>query len=182
MEKKISFGSILPMMFNPAAFLQNYFDRMNLIFSMLISGLGFGLFFLQTGFDLYKTGQKPLNFAYTIGGVGFLYGALIIPFFGVLLWIFLKIARSKSTFKQTLCAVCLSYSGLFIYSIFGLIFSFLFNWRTSMAFGATGAVWSIGALIGTIKQLSGGKTGLSIFLSTVFGTIVLFSWYYVGNI
>ncbi|HEY8543214.1 MAG TPA: YIP1 family protein [Pseudothermotoga sp.] len=183
MEKKAStFGSILPMMFNPAAFLQNYFERMSLIFSILISGLGFGLFFLQTGLDLYKTGQKPLNFAYKIGGIGFLYGVLIIPFFGILLWIFLKIARSKSTFKQTLCATCLSYSSLLIYSIFGMIFSILLNWRTSIAFGTTGAVWSIGTLIGTIRQLSNGKTGLAVFLSIVFGTIVLFSWYYVGNI
>jgi hypothetical protein len=182
-EKKVStFGSILPMMFNPAAFLQNYFEKMSTVFSILISGVGFGLFFLQTGLDLYKTGQKPLSFAYTIGGVGFLYGAMMIPFFGILLWIFLKIARSKSTFKQTLCAICLSYSSLLIYSIFGMAFSFLLNWKTSMAFGTTGAVWSTGAMIGTIRQLSNGKTGISIFLSIVFGIVILFSWYYVGNI
>lgn len=183
MEKRIStFGSILPMMFNPGVFIQRYLERANLIFSILVSGLAFGLFFLQTGLDLYKTGQKNMNFVYTMAGIGFLYGVLMIPFFGILLWIFLNIARSKSTFKNTLSATCLSYSGLFVYSIFGLIFSVFFNWRTSIAFGTTGTVWSIGTLIGTIRQLSNSKTGLAIFLGTIFGTIVLFSWYYLGNI
>lgn len=183
MERKTStLGSILPMMFNPGTFLQNYIQKTPLIFSILVSSFAFGLFFLQTGLDLQRTGQKTMDFVYTIGGMGFLYGALIIPLFGIMLWLFLKIARSKSTFKQTLSATCLSYSGLLVYSIFGLVFLLLFNWRTSVAFGTTGAVWSIGALIGTVRQLSNGKTALAIILATLFGTVVLFSWYYVANI
>ncbi len=170
------------MMFNPGAFIENHLERTSFIFSLLISGLAFAFFFLQTGLDLYKTGQKDLNYAYTMSGVGFLYGALVIPFFGILFWIFLKMTRSRFSFKKVVSATCLSYSGLFIYSIFGLIFSVFFGWRTSVAFGATGAVWSIGSLIGTVRQLSNSRTSLAIFLATIFGTMILFSWYYVGNI
>ncbi|MDI6862387.1 MAG: hypothetical protein QMC97_03265, partial [Pseudothermotoga sp.] len=84
-------------------------------------------------------------------------------------------------FKEAISATCLSYSGLLVYTTFGMVFSILLNWRTSIAFGATGVVWSMGATMGTIRQLSGGKTSLSVFLSTVFGVLVLLSWYYVGN-
>lgn len=181
MQKRTTVGSLLPMMFNPSAFIENYLQNASFVFALLISGSAFGLFFLQTGLDLYRTGQKNLQFVYTIAGIGFLYGALVIPFFGVLIWSFFKIARSKSSFKQVLTAVCLSYSGLLFYSIFGIVFSLLLNWRTSIAFGVTGAVWSIGATIATIRKLS-KNTALSIFLAIVFGSAVLFSWYYLGNI
>ncbi|MFN4189981.1 MAG: YIP1 family protein [Pseudothermotoga sp.] len=183
MQKKSStLGSILPMMFNPGAFIERYLERTSFIFSLMVSGLAFALFFLQTGFDLYKTGQKAAYHLYVMSGIGFLYGVLVIPFFGILFWICLKMTKSRFSFKQILSATCLSYSGLLIYSIFGLIFSVFFNWKTSIAFGTTGAVWSIGSLIGTIRQLSNSRTGLAIFLATIFGTIVLFSWYYLGNI
>lgn len=183
MEKKAAtLSSILPMMFNPGTFIEEHLEKTSLIFSKLISGLAIGFFFLQTGLDLYKTGQKAMNHVYMMTGIGFLYGVLVVPSFGILLWIFLKMSRSKFTLRQILSATCLSYSSLLIYSIFGLLFSIFFNWRTSIAFGATGAIWSIGSLIGTIKRLSNSKTGLAIFLATIFGTVLLFSWYYLGNI
>lgn len=181
MQKRTTLGSLLPMMFNPSAFIENYLQNASFVFALLVSGSAFGLFFLQTGLDLYRTGQKNLQFVYTIAGVGLLYGALVIPFFGVLLWLFLKIARSKSSFRQVLTITCLAYSGLFVYSIFGVAFSLLLNWRTSITFGLSGAVWSIGATIATARKLS-KNMAFSIFLAIVFGSAVLLSWYYLGNI
>ncbi|MBC7121804.1 MAG: hypothetical protein H5T94_00910 [Pseudothermotoga sp.] len=181
MKNRATLGAILPMMFNPGAFLQVRLKDVNVLFSLFVPALGFGLFFMQTGLDLFKTGQKSMNFVYTISIVGLAYGALVVPFFGVLLWLFLKISKSKVSFKETIGAMCLSYSGLLVYMAFGMIFSIFLNWRTSIAFGATGVVWSMGATMGTIRQLSGGKTALSVILSTVFGVLVLLSWYYVGN-
>lgn len=182
MKNRATFSSILPMMFNPASFVENRLKDANLFFSLLVPALGFGLFFAQTGLDLFKTGQKPMNFVYTVTAAGVVYGALFVPFLGVLLWIFLKIARSKVSFKETISAMCLSYSGLLVYTLFGMIFSPLLNWRTSVVFGVSGVVWSMGTLMGTIRQLSNGKTALSVFLATIFGVLVLFSWYYVGNL
>ncbi|WP_448522442.1 hypothetical protein [Pseudothermotoga sp.] len=181
MKNRATVSSILPMMFNPGAFLQVRLKDVSFFFSLLVPALGFGLFFLQTGLDLFKTGQKPMDFVYTVSLVGVGYGALLVPFFGVLLWLFLKISKSKVSFKEAISATCLSYSGLLVYTALGTIFSILLNWRTSIAFGATGVVWSMGATMGTIRQLSGGKTALSVVLSTLFGILVLLSWYYVGN-
>ena len=181
MKNRTTLGAILPMMFNPGAFLENRLKDVSVLFSLFVPALGFGLFFMQTGLDLFKTGQKSMNFVYTISIVGVAYGALLIPFFGVLLWLFLKISKSKVSFKETIGAMCLSYSGLLVYTALGMIFSIFLNWRTSIAFGATGVVWSMGATMGTIRQLSGGKTALSVILSTMFGVLVLLSWYYVGK-
>jgi len=182
MKNRAAFSSILPMMFNPGAFIETRLKDASVFFSLLVPALGFGLFFAQTGLDLFKTGQKPMSFVYTMTGAGVLYGALFIPLLGALLWIFLKIARSKVSFKEAISAMCLSYSSLLVYTLFGMIFSMLLNWRTSVVFGTSGVVWSMGTLMGTIRQLSGGKTALSVFLATIFGVIVLLSWYYLGNL
>ncbi|MEJ5230253.1 MAG: YIP1 family protein [Pseudothermotoga sp.] len=182
MKNRATFSSILPMMFNPGAFIESRLRDMSVLFSLLVSALGFGLFFMQTGLDLFKTGQKSMNFVYTITAAGVVYGALFIPLLGVLLWIFLKIARSKASFKETISAMCLSYSSLLVYTLFGIIFSVFLNWRTSVVFGTSGVVWSMGTLMGTIRQLSNGKIALSVFLATIFGVVVLFSWYYLGNL
>lgn len=58
---------------------------------IIISALAFGLFFVQTGLDLYKTGQKGMDFVWLSGATGVAYGLLVIPFIGFFIWIVLKL-------------------------------------------------------------------------------------------
>ncbi len=163
------------MMLSPAGALKGALDGRWYI-SAAVSALAFGLFFLQTGLDLYKTGQKGFFFAVLFTGLGLLYGAVIIPLLGSLFWGVIKMAKTKMSLNQAVSAFCLCYSGALIYGLFGLVFSLALGWRTAVAFGVTGVLWATGPMIHTIRRMTEGKTALSVFLATVAGLTILVSW------
>jgi hypothetical protein len=144
--------------------------------------LAFGLFFLQTGLDLYKTGQRDFLFALLFAGLGLLYGAVFIPLLGSLFWGVIKMAKTQMSLTQAVSVFCLCYSGALIYGLFGLIFSLALGWKTAVAFGVTGVLWATGPMIHTIRRMTEGKTALSIVLSTVAGIAILVSWSLFGRI
>ncbi len=176
------FRTIFGMMVNPAGTLKNAMLHTKWYFSVGISALAFGLFFGQTGLDLYKTGQKGTEFVLLSGAAGIAYGLLAIPLIGFFLWTVLKLSRTERKMKETVSSFCLSYSGTLIYGIAGLAFSLVLGWKTSVAFGVTGVLWAIGPMIVTIRELTGGKNSLSIPLATVVGGVVLLSWSVFGNL
>lgn len=176
------FRTIFGMMINPSGTLKNAILSTKWYFSVAISGLAFGLFFLQTGLDLYKTGQKGFSFVLISGGTGVLYGMIAIPLIGLLLWAILKIYKSENDIKSTISSFCLSYSGALIYGILGLIFSLAFGWKTSIAFGVTGVLWAIGPMIVGIREMTKGKNGMSIPIATIISAVVLVSWSVFGNL
>lgn len=167
--------TVMGMMLNPVGALKGALDSRWYI-SAAVSALAFGLFFLQTGLDLYKTGQKDLLFAVLFTGGGLVYGAAFIPLLGLIFWSVIKIAKTDLTPTQAVSAFCLCYSGALIYGIFGLVFSLVLGWKTAIAFGVTGVIWATGPMIHTIRRMTGGKTALSVFLSTVAGVAILISW------
>ena len=149
---------------------------------MVISALAFGMFFLQTGLDLYKTGQKGFSYLLMSGGVGLLYGLIGIPLIGALIWVILKAMKTEKGIKSAISSFCLSYSGALIYGALGLIFSLALGWKTSVAFGVTGVLWAIGPMIVTIREMTGGKNSLSIPIATLVSVVVLISWSAFGNL
>lgn len=173
--------TVLGMMLNPVAGLKGALAGKWYI-SVGVSALAFGLFFFQTALDLYKTGQKDFIFAVLFTGGGLAYGAIFIPLLGLMFWGLIKIAKTDMTPTQAISAFCLCYSGALIYSIFGLVFSLALGWKTAVAFGVTGVLWATGPMIHTIRRMTGGKTGLSVFLSTVAGIAILVSWSFFGRI
>ncbi|HWR55770.1 MAG TPA: hypothetical protein VN462_04655 [Negativicutes bacterium] len=175
---RIVFG----MMINPAGTLKNALLSTKWYFSVAISALAFGLFFGQTGLDLYKTGQKGLGFVWLSGAAGIAYGLLAIPLIGFFIWTILKLSKSERNIKETVSSFCLSYSGALVYGVLGIIFSLVLGWKTSVAFGVTGVLWAIGPMIITIRELTGGKSALSVPIATVVGAVVLISWSVFGNI
>lgn len=166
---------------NPSAALNSAFDE-RWYFSAGISSLAFGLLFFQTGLDLYKTGQKETGFLLVSAAAGMIYGLLIIPLISIVVWTILKLAKSDKSLANAVSALCLSYSGALIYGMIGLIFSFVLGWKTSVAFGVSGVLWAIGPMIQTIRGLTGGKTGVSVLISTVVSAAVLISWSIFGNL
>ncbi|NLO09951.1 MAG: hypothetical protein GX129_08830 [Clostridiales bacterium] len=173
--------TIFGMMINPAGALRGALSG-KWYLAVAVSALAFGLFFAQTGLDLYKTGQKDWTFILLSVVTGIAYGLVVIPLIAVIIWIILKAAKTDKSLLQAISAFCLSYSGALIYGILGLIFSLAMGWKTSIAFGATGVLWAIGPMMFTIRELTGGKNALSVPLATLVSATVLFSWSLFGNL
>ncbi|SHK16358.1 hypothetical protein SAMN02745975_03783 [Geosporobacter subterraneus DSM 17957] len=181
-ERVSFFRTVIGMMISPAGVLKSALSSNRWYLSVVISLFAFGLFFLQTGLDLYKTGQKEFPYVFAALGVGAAYGLFVIPLVAVFVWILLKAARIEESMFQVVSAFCLSYSGTLIYGIIGTVVSLTLGWKTAVAFGVTGVVWAVGPMMYTIRELTNGKTYLSIFISAVVGLAVMISWGYLGNL
>ncbi|MBP7175313.1 MAG: hypothetical protein KBA53_03700 [Thermoclostridium sp.] len=176
------FRTIISMMISPGAVLKNAISNIPWFFSLPVSALAFCLFFLQTGLDLCKTGQKSFCFALISAAAGAAYGLIMIPLLAAILWCVLKLFKTDKGLKWAISSFCLSYSGALIYGILGIVFSVLVGWKTAISFGVTGVIWATGPLISSIREMSGGKNVLSIILATFMGVAVLFSWSFFGQI
>lgn len=181
-KKQSLFTTIFGMMINPAGTLKGALRSTKWYISLIVSTLAFSLFFMQTGLDLYKTGQKPFTYVILSAVLGGGYGLFIIPALGILIWIILKVMKSKETMTNTIASFCLSYSGALIYGILGLIFSLVLGWKTAIAFGVTGVLWAVGPMIVAIRELTGGKNKMSIPIATIISALILLSWAYLGNL
>lgn len=175
------FRTIFGMMINPAGALKGALSS-KWYLSVMVSALAFGLFFVQTGLDLYKTGQKDISFVLLSVGAGVAYGLLVIPLLAGIIWLILKVAKTENSLMQAVSSFCLSYSGALIYGVFGIAFSLILGWKTSLAFGITGVLWAIGPIIITIRELTGGKNSLSVPIAALVSAVVLISWSAFGNL
>jgi hypothetical protein len=169
------------MMINPAGALKGALSS-RWYLGLAVSALAFGLFFIQTGLDLYKTGQKEWSFVLLSAGTGVAYGLVVIPLIASVMWVMLKAAKTDKSLLQAISAFCLSYSGALIYGILGLVFSLALGWKTAVAFGVTGVLWAIGPMMFTIRELTGGKNALGVPLATLVGAMVLISWSVFGSL
>lgn len=175
------FSTILGMMISPGPTVKRALSGKQWYLGLIVSTLAFMLFFLQTGLDLYKTGQKGLGFVTLSAVTGALYGLLVIPALAVVVWVILKMTKNEKSLKWAISSFCLSYSGALIYGLAGIVFSLVLGWKTSMAFGVTGVLWAIGPMMIGLREMSGGKTSLGVILATLVGSLVLLSWAFLGN-
>lgn len=173
--------TVMNMMFSPGTALKKAISDTPFYFSLIVSGLAFGLFFLQTGLDLYKTGQQSLVFALSTAFIGALFGMIAVPLISIFIWGVAKPFGSDKSMQWTISAFCLSYSGALVYSIFGIVANLIFGWRTAVAFGVTGVIWATAPMIVTIREMIGGKILLCVVLATVTGSTVLFCWSFIGK-
>lgn len=173
--------TVMNMMFSPGTALKNAVAQTPFYFSILVSAVAFGLFFLQTGLDLYRTGQQPIRFVIAIVFVGVAFGAVAVPAISTIIWSISKLFGCEKTVKWAISSFCLSYSGALVYCIIGILTSTFLGWRTAVAFGVTGVLWAIGPMIATIREMIGGKIMVCVMLATLMGTVVLFCWSFVGN-
>lgn len=169
-------GMIFTMMMNPKAAIDSGLSNFPWFVSVLISSLAFGTFFLQTGLDLYKTGQEAFAYVLIQLALGLAFGAVFIPLVGLLIWPLIKFKKGELKFTESISLACLSYSGTLVYGIVGLIFSLALGWKTALAFGATGVLWSMGPLMVGIRSATKGDTVLAVIITTLVGAAILFAW------
>lgn len=181
-KKRSLFANIFGMMINPAGTIKGAVAGTRWYVSLLISALAFSLFFVQTGLDLYKTGQKGMGFVWFSLASGALYGLLVIPLIAVVAWGILKMAGTDRGVTWAVSGFCLSYSSALIYGLLGIIFSLMLGWKTAIAFGVSGVLWAVGPLIVASREMTEGNLKVSIPLVTVFSALVLLSWSFFGQL
>lgn len=170
------------MILNPGAVLKQAMSKVPWSFSLSVSALAFALFFLSTGLDLLRTGQKGVPFVILITVLGALYGSIGISLIALLAWVLCRAFGYTHKITWAIAAFGLGYSSTLIYALLGVAFSLLFHWKTSVAFGVTGVLWAIGPMTATIKSMTKDRLGISILLATICSGLLLFGWSMLGNI
>ena len=173
--------SAIIMMFNPGEIIKSNIAHIKWPFSLMISMSAFILFFLQTGLDLMRAGQKQLPFVLLLVLEGALFGFIGVGFLAAFSWVVAGIFRGEKTFKWVVTAFGLSFCSSLVYGLFGLITALVLNWNTSIVFGVTGVLWATGPIISTIREMLRGRTVMSIIMATLCCSLLLCGWSLLGN-
>lgn len=171
----------LNMIINPGEVVKTQMGRVPWPYSLLISGLSFTLFFLQTGLDLLRNGQIEASGVVLITMLGLLYGTVGVALLAVMVWALAQAGERNITVDWAISAFALGYSATFVYALTGLVFSLAFGWKTAVAFGVTGVLWALRPTLFTIKQMSGERVAFSIVMTTLCGAILLVGWSLLGQ-
>ncbi len=172
----------LNMIINPGEVLKNQMTMVPWPYSLLISGLSFTLFFLQTGCDMFRSGQIEITTVILVTMMGLLYGTAGIAIIAAFSWALSQASKRSYSITWAISSFGLGYSASLIYSVTGLIFSLTLGWNTSVAFGVTGVLWALRPALFTIRQMSGEKIGFSIVLTTLCGAVLLMGWAVIGKL
>ena len=173
--------SVLYIIINPGEVVKTQMTKDSLPYSIMVSGLSFTLFFLQTGLDLWRNGQVEVSTVILITMLGLLYGTAGIALLAVMVWALSQAEQRGFTMDWAISTFALGYSATFIYALSGLIFSLAFGWKTAVAFGVTGVLWALRPTLYTIKQMSGDRVAFSIAMTTLCGAILLVGWAVLGK-
>jgi hypothetical protein len=171
----------LAMMINPGSVLQKAVAKIPWPFSLSISALAFMLFFMQTGLDLMRIGQKGAGFVVLLSVEGLLFGSLGIALLAVIAWAITRLFRGTKPIGWAVSAFGMGYCSTLIFTVLGMFFSLVLHWNTSVAFGVTGVLWATGPMIASIKQMSRENTALSVIVATVCSGLLLLGWALLGN-
>lgn len=79
---------MLAFLFNPGEALKEKAVGLAWPLAIIIPGVSFALFFLQTGLDLYRSGQVNAWHVVLIAFVGLLYGTIGLMGLASLIWLF----------------------------------------------------------------------------------------------
>ena len=170
------------MMLNPGVVLKSAIERVPWPFSLAVSTLAFTLFFLQTGLDLVRSGQRSPVFAAVLTAEGFLFGSVGIALLAVIAWVLTRPFKSGKHIGWAISAFGLGYCSTLIFDILGIVFSMFLKWNTSMVFGVSGVLWATGPMIATIRTMCRGNTVLSIIVATLCSGLLLLGWALLGNV
>jgi hypothetical protein len=174
---------------NPGGALKGALSQLPVHVALGVSGIAFGLFFLQTGLDLLRVGHQTLPRFGMTGNVGVvllcllgvLYGTLGVVFLSAIAWAATRALGATVTFQATVRALALGYCPALVYAVFGLLMNVAFGWNTALAFGVTGVLWALGPMIATLREMLGGRIEPSVILATLLGGLTLFGWAFLGT-
>jgi hypothetical protein len=174
---------------NPGGALKGALSQIPVQVALGVSGVAFGLFFLQTGLDLARVGAPTLpRFAMTGNAgvvglclLGVVYGTLGVALLGAIAWFATRPLGATLTLEATVRAFALGYCPALVYAAFGIVMNVAFGWNTALAFGVTGVLWALGPMIATLREMLGGQIWPSVILATILGGLTLLGWAYLGT-
>lgn len=173
---------VLAVMFNPGGLIKEQLSTVRWPLTLLIPGLAFALFFMQTGLDRMNVGDMDITGTLVLTAVGLFYGTIGVALISLVGWVGSRIFGGKSTITNAIKLFSLVYSPTLVYVVLGILANLMFGWRTAVAFGVTGVLWAIGPMITSLRQMTGGKTIASVVLATICGAFLLLGWSILGGI
>jgi hypothetical protein len=172
--------SVLRLLFgiftNPRAVFQAHLTSIPAPLCLLISGLAFGLFYLQTGRDISHAGRVGMVHAAALGALGLVVGTAGVGLLASIAWVLTRPFRGGLPLGWAVRAFGLAYSPALIYGALGLGANVLLHWNTSLAFGATGVLWALGPMFVAIREMTGQRAGASAVVATICGALMLVGW------
>ena len=176
------FVAALSIVVNPGNLLRSRLETFSWPWAMSVSGIAFFLFFLQTGLDLYRADAAGTGRVSLLAITGIVYGTAGVAFIGAVAWTLTRAIGGSRPVDWVIRAFALSYSPALIYGLLGLAANVLMGWNTAMAFGITGALWAIGPMTATIREVVGDKPWASLAIATFCGGLILFGWAWVSRL
>ena len=173
---------LLAVMFNPGGLNQEQLSTVKWSLVLLIPGLAFALFFMQTGLDQMKVGHLDGTDTLLLTVLGLLYGTVGVTLVSLVAWAGTRVFGGKTTITNAIRLLALAYSPTLIYVTLGILANLMFDWRTTVAFGVTGVLWAIGPMITGLRKMTDGKTTASVILATICGALLLLGWSILGGV
>lgn len=181
-QKKPSIlGLVLGVMSAPSVVIQQHLAHVSWIAAYGVSGLAYGLFFLQTGLDLARVGKMDEAGILALALTGVVFGTIGVMLLGAVTWMGAKIWGSTYRLPDALRAFGLAYSPTLVYALCGLAVNLALGWNTAVAFGVTGLLWALNPIANIIKQFTQEKTIPTVLLTTLCGVLMLIGWAYLGG-
>lgn len=143
---------------------------------LAVSGIAFGLFFLQTGLDRYRTGTSSVGTVLLLGLEGWLLGTLGVTAWASLVWALSRTCGVSLRWLWVLQSYGWCYGPVLISGVIGLLMSLVLGWNTAMTFGLGAMVMAASALYEFHHKLTGGRALLCIPLTVTGGGLVLWIW------
>lgn len=168
-------------MINPGAAVRRRVDSLPVWLSLAVPGVAFMLLFLQTGLDRHAAGTAEPFAVVLATVVGFGYGTVFLALVAAAVGVAMRSFGAERSVAAVVSSFALAYSPTLVYVVMGLGANLVFGWFTAAAFGMTGVLWAIGPLIGTLRDLSDGRTVLPVAAATLAGTLLLVGWALLGG-
>lgn len=163
--------------FSPDSISKEDLEKISFIKVLLVSGITYGLFFLQTGLDQIRVGNKTFIEAIILASKGLGIGTIGLIAISIIIFVIIKAFNSETSLSNLIKVCCLSYTTALISLILGLILNIILHFNTAIAFGVTGVLWSLNPLFRVIRKNTKGNLSLSLILCTSIGLLILFTWH-----
>jgi len=174
--------ALLSFMMNPGGMLKSRMEAYGWPWALLVSGTAFFLFFLQTGLDLARAGHADTVRVASLAAIGLAYGTIGVVVLGALAWLLARpFSADAGTAGWVIRSFGLGYAPALVYGVLGLSANLFLGWNTAVAFGITGALWALGPMTATVREMITDKPWVSATLATFCGGLLLFGWAWLGQ-
>jgi hypothetical protein len=175
--RSIFFGMIS----SPVQTISRHLQHLHWGIALGVSGLAFGILFLQTGLDLQRAGKiENIDILY-ISLKGIAMGTAGVIVLAVLIWAGAKVWGYTNSITDAFRVMGLAFCPTLLYSLSGLFMNLGWHWNTAVAFGVTGLLWALSPVSAAVKQFTNEKTVPALVLTTICGVLMLAGWAYLGG-